>query len=241
MSMLLETEALTVHFGGILANSDISISVNKGEILGLIGPNGAGKSTLFNLVAGTYRPTSGRIRFEGRDITPLPPAARCKLGIARTFQVVKSFETMSVLENVVVGALVRFTNTKAAREEAHRVLDVTGLSRRAEADARELTPPEKRRLEVARALATQPKLLLLDEVLTGLTPAEAQKGVELVRKIRDLGVTVVMVEHVMEVVMPLVDRAIVLDLGRVLVEGAPQAIVRDPKVIQAYLGDRFHA
>jgi branched-chain amino acid transport system ATP-binding protein len=215
--------------------------VNEGEILGLIGPNGAGKSTLFNLVAGTYRPTSGRIRFEGRDITRLPPAVRCKLGIARTFQVVKSFETMSVLENVVVGALVRLTSTRTAREEAYRVLDVTGLTRRAEANARDLTPPEKRRLEVARALATQPKLLLLDEVLTGLTPAEAQKGVELVRKIRELGVTVVMVEHVMEVVMPLVDRAIVLDLGRVLVQGAPQAIVRDPKVIQAYLGDRFHA
>jgi branched-chain amino acid transport system ATP-binding protein len=241
VSALLETEALTVRFGGILANADISIGVNEGEILGLIGPNGAGKSTLFNLVAGTYRPTSGRIRFEGRDITRLPPAVRCKLGIARTFQVVKSFETMSVLENVVVGALVRLTSTRTAREEAYRVLDVTGLTRRAEANARDLTPPEKRRLEVARALATQPKLLLLDEVLTGLTPAEAQKGVELVRKIRELGVTVVMVEHVMEVVMPLVDRAIVLDLGRVLVQGAPQAIVRDPKVIQAYLGDRFHA
>jgi branched-chain amino acid transport system ATP-binding protein len=241
VSALLETEALTVRFGGILANAEISIGVNEGEILGLIGPNGAGKSTLFNLVAGTYRPTSGRIRFEGRDITRLPPALRCKLGIARTFQVVKSFETMSVLENVVVGALVRFTSTRTAREEAYRVLDVTGLTRRADANARDLTPPEKRRLEVARALATQPKLLLLDEVLTGLTPAEAQKGVELVRKIRELGVTVVMVEHVMEVVMPLVDRAIVLDLGRVLVEGAPQAIVRDPKVIQAYLGDRFHA
>jgi branched-chain amino acid transport system ATP-binding protein len=241
VSALLETEALTVRFGGILANADISIGVNEGEILGLIGPNGAGKSTLFNLVAGTYRPTSGRIRFEGRDITRLPPAVRCKLGVARTFQVVKSFETMSVLENVVVGALVRLTSTRTAREEAYRVLDVTGLTRRAEANARDLTPPEKRRLEVARALATQPKLLLLDEVLTGLTPAEAQKGVELVRKIRELGVTVVMVEHVMEVVMPLVDRAIVLDLGRVLAQGAPQAIVRDPKVIQAYLGDRFHA
>jgi branched-chain amino acid transport system ATP-binding protein len=241
VSALLKTEALTVRFGGILANANISIGVEEGEILGLIGPNGAGKSTLFNLVAGTYRPTSGRIRFEGRDITRLPPAVRCKLGIARTFQVVKSFETMSVLENVVVGALVRHVSTRAAREEAYRVLDVTGLTRRAEANARDLTPPEKRRLEVARALATQPKLLLLDEVLTGLTPAEAQKGVELVRKIRQLGVTVVMVEHVMEVVMPLVDRAIVLDLGRVLVEGAPQAVVRDPKVIQAYLGDRYHA
>jgi branched-chain amino acid transport system ATP-binding protein len=241
VTALLETEALTVRFGGILANADISIDVNEGEILGLIGPNGAGKSTLFNLVAGTYRPTSGRIRFLGQDITRLAPAERCKLGIARTFQVVKSFETMTVLENVVVGALARFTSTRTAREEAYRVLDVTGLTPRAEADARDLTPPEKRRLEVARALATQPKLLLLDEVLTGLTPAEAQQGVELVRKICQLGVTVVMVEHVMEVVMPLVDRAVVLDLGRVLVEGAPQAIVRDPKVIQAYLGDRFHA
>jgi branched-chain amino acid transport system ATP-binding protein len=181
VSALLETEALTVRFGGILANADISIGVHEGEIVGLIGPNGAGKSTLFNLVAGTYRPTSGRIRFDGHDITRLAPAARCKLGIARTFQVVKSFETMSVLENVVVGALVRHVSTRAAREEAYRVLDVTGLTRRAEANARDLTPPEKRRLEVARALATQPKLLLLDEVLTGLTPAEAQKGVELVR------------------------------------------------------------
>jgi branched-chain amino acid transport system ATP-binding protein len=241
VSALLKTEALTVRFGGILANANISIGVEEGEILGLIGPNGAGKSTLFNLVAGTYRPTSGRIRFEGRDITWLPPAVRCKLGIARTFQVVKSFETMSVLENVVVGALVRHVSTRAAREEAYRVLDVTGLMRRAEANARDLTPPEKRRLEVARALATQPKLLLLDEVLTGLTPAEAQKGVELVRKIRQLGVTVVMVEHVMEVVMPLVDRAIVLDLGRVLSQGRPAEVAADPKVIGAYLGERRRA
>ena len=241
MSALLEVRDLTQRFGGLVANADVSIEVNKGEILGLIGPNGAGKSTLFNAIAGVRKPTQGRILFEGRDVTDLGAPERCALGIARTFQVVKSFETMSVVENVMVGAFQRTSSSSQAREKARGVLDFAGLGARENAMAQELTPPEKRRLEVARALATEPKLLLLDEAMTGLTPAEARQGVELVRSIRGQGVTIVMVEHVMEIVMPLVDRAIVLDLGRVIAQGKPADIVRDERVITAYLGERHRA
>ena len=238
MTALLETRGITQRFAGLTANSDVSISVGRGEIVGLIGPNGAGKSNLFNLIAGSFRPTEGSIIFDGEDVTALPAAERCERGIGRTFQVVKSFETMTVIENVIVGALVRNTVMREARRKAHEVLRFCSLDARADVLASDLVPSEKRRLEVARALATEPKLLLLDEVLTGLTPVESQKGVELVRRVRDTGVTVLMVEHVMEIVMPLVDRAIVLDLGKVLVEGKPTDIVRHPKVISAYLGDR---
>jgi branched-chain amino acid transport system ATP-binding protein len=238
MTSLLETRNITQRFAGLTANSNVSISVGRGEIVGLIGPNGAGKSTLFNLIAGAFRPTEGTIIFDGEDVTDLPAAERCQRGIGRTFQVVKSFESMTVIENVIVGALVRTTVMREARRKAHEVLAFCGLDARADVRASDLVPSEKRRLEVARALATEPKLLLLDEVLTGLTPVESQKGVELVRRVRDTGVTVLMVEHVMEIVMPLVDRAIVLDLGKVLLEGKPTEVVRDPKVITAYLGDR---
>ena len=238
---LLETRGVSQKFGGLVANNDISIAVARGEIVGLIGPNGAGKSTLFNLIAGVAPPSNGSIWFDGENVTALPATARCHRGIARTFQVVKSFEGMSVIDNVIVGALVRARGVRAARDKAFEVLDFTGLRSRTEALASALTPAEKRRLEIARALATAPKLLLLDEVLTGLTPSEAQKGVDLVRRIRELGTTILMVEHVMEIVMPLVDRAIVLDLGSVLAEGKPADVVRNPAVISAYLGERHRA
>ncbi len=215
--------------------------MRPGEIVGLIGPNGAGKSTLFNLIAGSFPVSAGHIAFDGRDITGLPAAARCHAGIARTFQVPRSFDSMSVLENVIVGALVRCPGARAARIKALETLEYVGLAQRTGRPAGDLTPPERRRLEIARALATEPKMLLLDEVLTGLTPAESRSGVELVRRIRDSGITIVMVEHVMEVVMPLVDRAIVLHLGEVLAEGSPTDVVRDPAVIGAYLGDRHRA
>ena len=238
MTALLETKGVWKRFGGLVANSDVSISIERGEIVGLIGPNGAGKSTLFNLIAGVYAPTQGSIIFDGEDVTRMTAAERCERGVGRTFQVVKSFETMTVIDNVIVGALIRTTVMREARAKAYEVLEFCGLAARANILASQLIPSEKRRLEVARALATEPKLLLLDEVLTGLTPIEAQTGVELVRKARASGVTVLMVEHVMEIVMPLVDRAIVLDLGKVLVEGKPTDVVRNPKVISAYLGDR---
>ena len=233
---ILEIKSVTQRFGGLTANADISLSVGRGEILGLIGPNGAGKSTLFNVIAGTFPPTEGLVIFDGRDVTRLTGPQRCAAGIGRTYQVPKSFETMSVLENVTVGALLHEARASRARTNAYAILQELGLAGRAEAPAGELTPPERRRLEVARALATKPKLLLLDEVLTGLTPSEAQQGVALIRDIRQRGVTIIMVEHVMEIVMPLVDRAVVLDLGRVLAQGLPQDIVRNSAVIKAYLG-----
>lgn len=238
---LLRVEGVTRRFGGLVANSDVSLSVRRGEILGLIGPNGAGKSTLFNLIAGAFPPSEGRILFDGRDVTALPATRRCALGIARTFQVPRSFDSMTVIENVVVGAFVRHAGAHAAQDAAWRTLDYVGLAGRADAPAGELTPPEKRRLEMARALATEPKLLLLDEVMTGLTPAEARQGVELIRRVRESGVTVVMVEHVMEIVMPLVDRAVVLHLGKRLADGPPAEVVRDEAVITAYLGERHRA
>jgi branched-chain amino acid transport system ATP-binding protein len=229
------------RFGGLLANDDVDLTIATGEILGLIGPNGAGKSTLFNLIAGAFPVSSGTIMLGDRNITALSAQRRCKLGIARTYQVPRSFESMTVIENVTVGAFVRHARVSAALEKAYRTLEYVGLAKQAAVPAADLSPPLKRRLEIARALATEPKLLLLDEVLTGLTPSEARAGVELIRTIRDSGVTIVMVEHVMEIVMPLVDRAVVLNVGKVLAEGQPKDVVRNESVIAAYLGDRHRA
>ena len=241
MAALLEIDRVTKTFGGVAANVEISFEVADGEILGLIGPNGAGKTSLFNGISGEVTPDAGEIRLDGRRISGLGPVVCARLGIARTFQVVRSFDSMSVLENVMVGAFARVGTARAAMAEAERVLDFAGLGARIDTLAHQLSPPEKRRLEVARALATGPRILLLDEMLTGLTPTEAQAGVQLIRDVRAQGVTIIMVEHVMEVLLPLIDRAVVLNLGRVLTEGRPAAVVRNPDVIKAYLGDRYAA
>lgn len=238
---LLELRNVTKTFGGVAANVDISFDVAEGEILGLIGPNGAGKTSLFNSISGEVTPDRGTIHLGGRQISGTGPVACAGAGVARTFQVVRSFDSMTVLENVMVGAFARHGRAGAAMAEATRVLAFAGLDRVMDRDAHALTPPEKRRLEIARALATSPRVLLLDEMLTGLTPTEAAAGVALIRAVRDQGVTVVMVEHVMEVVLPLVDRAVVLNLGRLLMQGTPAEVVRDPDVIRAYLGDRYAA
>ncbi len=240
-SPILDVRHVSKRFDGLLANDDVSVSVARGELLGLIGPNGAGKSTLFNMIAGAFPVTSGEIWLDGTDITAVAGTRRCAHGIARTFQVPRSFDTMSVLENVMVGSFMRTASASTARIRALETLEYVGIAGRAQAPAVDLTPPEKRRLEMARALATEPKLLLLDEVMTGLTPAEAKAGVDLIRRVRERGVTIIMVEHVMEIVMPLVDRAVVLHLGKVLAEGKPSEVVRDERVIKAYLGDRHRA
>ncbi len=239
MPPLLEVRDVSKSFGGVAANVEISFDVAAGEILGLIGPNGAGKTSLFNSISGEVSPDRGDIRLDGRRISGTGPLACARAGIARTFQVVRSFDSMTVRENVMVGAFSRTNRARDAMAEADRVLGVAGLTARADRAAHSLTPPEKRRLEIARALATRPRILLLDEMLTGLTPTEAQSGVQLIRDVRDQGVTVIMVEHVMEILLPLIDRAVVLNLGRVLTQGLPKDLVRDPAVIRAYLGDKY--
>jgi branched-chain amino acid transport system ATP-binding protein len=236
---LLEIDNVSKSFGGVAANVEISFDVREGEILGLIGPNGAGKTSLFNLISGEITPDAGEIRLRGARVSGTGPVACAMAGIARTFQVVRSFDTMSVLENVMVGAFARTISPRAAMLAASETLAFCGLTRQADRPAWSLSPPEKRRLEIARALATRPTILLLDEMLTGLTPTEAREGVRLVRDVNARGITVIMVEHVMEVVLPLVGRAVVLNLGRVLTIGEPAAIVKNPEVIRAYLGDRY--
>jgi branched-chain amino acid transport system ATP-binding protein len=239
MSALLEVDRVSKSFGGVAANTDISFDVAEGEILGLIGPNGAGKTSLFNSISGEVTPDSGEIRLGGKRISGTGPVSCAMHGVARTFQVVRSFDSMTVLENVMVGAFARGIRAQAAMRIAADTLEFCGLGPRADRPAWSLSPPEKRRLEVARALATQPRVILLDEMLTGLTPTEAQGGVQLVRDVQARGITVIMVEHVMEVVLPLVSRAVVLNLGRVLTIGKPAEIVKNPDVIRAYLGDRY--
>jgi len=241
MPALLEVRCVSKSFGGVAANVDISFDVAEGEILGLLGPNGAGKTSLFNSISGEVSPDQGDILLGGKQVSGKGPFACAAAGIARTFQVVRSFESMSVLENVMVGAFSRHASSKAAMQAAYATIEFCGLSARADSPAHLLSPAEKRRLEVARALATEPRVLLLDEMLTGLTPTEAQGGVQLVRDVQARGVTIIMVEHVMEVVLPLVSRAVVLNLGRVLTIGSPAEIVKHPDVIRAYLGDRYAA
>jgi branched-chain amino acid transport system ATP-binding protein len=239
MQPLLKGESITKKFGGLLVLKDVNFEVYRGEILGLIGPNGAGKTTLFNIISGLFPPTSGKIIFEGRDITGLKQHQICKLGIARTFQLIRPFNNMSVLENVMSGALFGRDGTvsmEKARERALFVLDFVGLKKR-DVPAKSLTLHEKKMLEIARALATNPKVLLIDEVMAGLNATEIEDTMKLIRKIRDeLGVTVIWIEHVMRAVMSLAERIIVLAYGVVIAEGKPEEVANDQAVIEAYLG-----
>jgi len=237
--VLLELSKVSRSFGGLAAVKAVDFSVEAGEIVGLIGPNGAGKTTLFNLITGAYRPNAGAIRFEGTEISRLPPHARCKLGIARTFQLVRPFPNLTVLDNVAVGSIYGRQPAKsrqAAEAAARDVLEMLGMVERARLLARSLTLVDRKRLELARALATQPKLLLLDELLAGLNPSEVVTAMDLVRRIRDAGVTIVMVEHLVKALFGVSDRVTVLSAGEKICEGTPEQVAQDARVIDAYLG-----
>jgi len=217
----------------------VSFSVKSGEILGLIGPNGAGKTTLFSCLTGFHRPDGGSVEFEGRDIAGWSPNNICSIGIARTFQVVQILQGMTVLENVQVGAFLRHPGAAAARDKAIKVLDKVGMSKRASVKAVNLTLPEKKRLEVAMCLATDPKVLMLDESMAGLTPTEIQEATSMLRQLREDGLALIVVEHVMEAIMPISDRIMVLDSGAKIAEGTPREIASNERVISAYLGDKY--
>lgn len=231
-----ETRHLTKHFGGLTAVNDLSFQVEKGEIYGLIGPNGSGKTTVFNLITGYYPTSSGEILFRGDPINGLPTWKICKLGVGRTFQVVKPLRRMSVLENVMTSAFNRTGRKSEAMDKAMEVLDFCELLKKKDYPAKGLTIGDRKRLEIGRALATGPELLLLDETMAGLTPQEQTAGSELIRKIRDSGITIIIVEHIMHVIMNICDRLLCINYGQDIARGTPVEVANDHAVIEAYLG-----
>ncbi|HXU91031.1 MAG TPA: ABC transporter ATP-binding protein [Methylomirabilota bacterium] len=236
---LLHVEGLTKRFGGLVANREISFSVAPGELVGVIGPNGAGKSTLFDLITGFQRPDAGAVRLDGADITRERPDEISRRGVARTFQKLRPFAGMTVLENVMVGAFQKTADVRAARETAQRALDAVGLGDRAGAHARGLSTGQRKRLELARALATRPRLLLLDEVTGGVDQATIPGLVRLVRELHAGGLALVVIEHNMRVIMEISQRIVALQLGQVIADASPADIVRDRRVIDAYLGESW--
>ena len=241
MGEILKVDDLTKRFGGLVANDRISLTVSEGEVVGLIGPNGAGKTTLFNCVAGYHSVNQGNVIFKGKNITNLSPEKTCREGIARTFQLVKVFDEMTVLENVMTGAFLRTRNRRSAEDRALEILEFIGLYDKRTLWAETLTLPDKKMVEVARALASEPALLLLDEALAGLSGAEVKQAVELIAKLAKRGIALLVVEHVMEVVMPISDKVVVLDYGTKIAEDKPEVVINDPRVIEAYLGKKYVA
>jgi branched-chain amino acid transport system ATP-binding protein len=233
---ILEIRHVSKFFGGLAANSDVSFDVGEAEIVGLIGPNGAGKTTLFNCIVGYYPPSKGEVIFDGRRMNGMQPDKVCKLGMARTWQKVRPLTNLSVLDNVVVGALRRTNSVKEAREHAHEQLRVVGLDKKSDLSAGALPIGERKKLEVARVLATRPKMLLLDEVMGGLNPAESEEIIQLILDIRTKGITQMVIEHDMKAIMRMSDRIVVLNSGEKLAEGKPKEIVENPQVVEAYLG-----
>lgn len=238
---LLEVEGVTMKFGNLVANDNVSFSVNEGEIVSLIGPNGAGKTTLFNCISGFYKPFSGKVFFEGKEITGKPPHEITMMGLTRTFQIVKPLKDMSVRDNVLTGAFLRSSNRKEAERITDEVLHLTHLWEKKDMLAGSLTTADKKRLEIARVLATKPKMVMLDEAMAGLNQSEIKEAMELCLKLNKSGITLLIVEHIMEAIMPISHRVIVLSAGKKIAEGEPAEVTNNEEVIKAYLGERYYA
>ena len=239
--MILQSHDLVKSFGGVTAINHLSLDVEKGMVFGIIGPNGSGKTTFFNLVTGIYPPTSGKVTFNGKNITGLRPHQIADLGIGRTFQIPAPFGKMTVLENVMVSTFIRTSSLKESRKMAWEILERVRLEEKANIQVINVTLEDRKRLELARSLGTQPSLLLLDEVMAGLTPAEVKGAIELIRSLRTGELTIIVVEHIMDVILSLCDRIAVLDYGQKIAEDTPDHVVNNPDVIKAYLGERFSA
>jgi len=239
LMQILKVENLTKEFGGLRAVDTLSLAIEKGQILGLIGPNGAGKSTAFNCIAGVYSPTGGNIFFDGKPANGLKPWNLCKKGLARTFQIVKPFASKSVLYNVMVGSFAKTNKRHLAREKALEVLESLNFADKKDVRAGNLTIADRKRMEIARALATEPQLLLLDEVMAGLRPSEVDDMVEILKSLRDNGMTIFVIEHIMRAIMALSDRIVVIQFGKKIAEGTPTEIANNENVIKAYLGEDY--
>ena len=236
---LLEVRNVTKKFGSLIANHDVSFNIEESQIVGLIGPNGAGKTTLFNCISGLYKVNEGKVLFNGIDITEFPPYRVAKLGAVRTFQIVHPLKDMTVFDNVLIGTYLREPNTEKARQITEKCIEKSYLSEVKNKRAGDLTIGLKKRLELARALATGPKFLMLDESMAGLTSTEVKESVELVKNLRDTGITFLIVEHVMEAIMPIADKVVVLDGGVRIAEGKPEEIIKNEQVIEAYFGKKY--